>query len=153
MTVRKKKEAARKTSTLKRKPACSLQTGAQQALFPHENLEHLQIPTESTLWFAAPSHDVLADALLKAEPQPRDLCRDEATAATAMRTNSCSWRQWHRRHLMRPRCAAEAALAHGPTVLVQSQKKETTKQKWAHLRQTPSHAQLLCCLQRHVWLW
>ena len=62
----KKKEAARKTSsTLKRKPACSLKTGSQQALFPHEDLKHLQIPTESTLWLAAPSHDVLADALLK----------------------------------------------------------------------------------------
>ena len=66
MTVRKKKGRCSKNKQhTSAEASLLLKTGSQQALFPHEDLKHLQIPTESTLWLAAPSHDVLADALLK----------------------------------------------------------------------------------------
>ena len=61
LIVRKRKEGARQTrSTLKRRPACSLKTGSQQALFPHEELKPSPESTENTLRLAASSWSHLA---------------------------------------------------------------------------------------------
>ena len=114
---------------------------------------HLQIPTESTLWLAAPSHDVLADALSKQslnrgisvmmkQQLPRPCVQTVAHGVNGIADISCVHAVCCRSNVS-PWADRFASVA----------KMENTTQKWAHLRQTPLHAQQLCCLRRHVWLW
>ena len=53
-----------------------------------------------------------------------------------MRSDSCSWRQWHRRRRKHLRCAAEAAPRSAMGRPFRSvAEMETTTQNWANLRQ------------------
>ena len=106
----KKEEDARKTtSTLKRNPACSVKRSSPQALFPHEELNHLWIPPKTH--FGKPLlHGLILRHRLK-ELMLLFAIAVSSNSSSESRPNlpTCRFRRRHGSGRSSPRCARECA--------------------------------------------